>query len=480
MNNSIIQGTKVEEYKPAVKFEEVLAGLDINKLNKEQLTRLAEVKAIKVREARSDKQRYYKPTNRVMDNFHRGVEKIRFIVGGNRSGKTVTGGMEAVWIATGEHPYKKVRVPNKGWVVSLDFPSSRDIAETEVRRWLGSGRIKKWSVADRIIQLTNGSEIGFKSCDSGREKFQGVSRDWIWFDEEPNESVYQECYMRTIDTGGLIWCTMTPVNGMSWSYEEIWEMAGINPDIKCYSVSTLENSYIDKSEIEKSKLIMIQDEIDARIYGKYVQFSGLIYKGFDKNVHVVKPFDIPRDWKKYRTLDHGINNPTACLWCAVNPAGEMYIYDEYYETERTVRENCENIVQMTGGDKIQWTTIDPTTNNRQGLERSIRDEYTKYGLYTKLGNNDKLVGINRVRQLLMVNEDTKRPRLFFFDTCFATLKEMLRYRYKTYKTKEEKNLAEEPIKALDHAMDALRYLCMSNPVYRLEDDDQPETQVWYS
>ena len=32
--------------------------------------------------------------------------------------------------------------------------------------------------------------MGFKSCDQGREKFQGSSLDFVWFDEEPPRDIY--------------------------------------------------------------------------------------------------------------------------------------------------------------------------------------------------------------------------------------------------------------------------------------------------
>ena len=48
------------------------------------------------------------------------------------------------------------------------------------------------------------SKIGFKSCDQGREKFQGASLDYVWFDEEPPYDVYEECVMRVLDRCGEI------------------------------------------------------------------------------------------------------------------------------------------------------------------------------------------------------------------------------------------------------------------------------------
>ena len=41
--------------------------------------------------------------------FHKTDKKVRFVFGGNRSGKTECGAVEAIWRARGIHPYIKNR-----------------------------------------------------------------------------------------------------------------------------------------------------------------------------------------------------------------------------------------------------------------------------------------------------------------------------------------------------------------------------------
>ena len=41
--------------------------------------------------------------------FHKCKKRNRWVFGGNRSGKTECGAAEAVWIARGNHPYRKNR-----------------------------------------------------------------------------------------------------------------------------------------------------------------------------------------------------------------------------------------------------------------------------------------------------------------------------------------------------------------------------------
>jgi len=163
----------------------------------------------------------YRP-HKIQRKFHESQARIRFFFGGNRAGKTRALIQEVIWYAIGLHPFKKVPTPSHIWVVSLDFPSSRDVVQPMIKRLVGSAYLKSFHETDKIIELVNGSTISFKSCDSGWEKFQGTERHLIAFDEEPAWDIYQECLMRTASVKGDIICAMTPLHGMSWVYDEIY------------------------------------------------------------------------------------------------------------------------------------------------------------------------------------------------------------------------------------------------------------------
>ena len=75
--------------------------------------------------------------------FHKDQSRIRWVFGGNRTGKTVAGAVETVWFARGNHPYRTISKPMKGWVVSLTNEVQRDVAQKEILRWLEPSWIKK-------------------------------------------------------------------------------------------------------------------------------------------------------------------------------------------------------------------------------------------------------------------------------------------------------------------------------------------------
>ena len=131
--------------------------------------------------------------------FHRCTKRNRWVFGGNRTGKTECGAVEAIYLLRGIHPYKQNKPNVEGWVVSLSSQVGRDVAQRKIFEYLNPN----W-IVDIVMQSgkkdypSNGivdyiliknvfggvSKLGFKSCDQGREKFQGTSLDFVWFDEE--------------------------------------------------------------------------------------------------------------------------------------------------------------------------------------------------------------------------------------------------------------------------------------------------------
>ena len=46
--------------------------------------------------------------------------------------------------------------------------------------------------------------------------------------------------------------------------------------------------------------------------------------------HVIEPFNIPADWKIYRSYDFGYAKPFSCAWWAVDYDGRIYRILELY------------------------------------------------------------------------------------------------------------------------------------------------------
>ena len=197
----------------------------------------------------------------------------------------------------------------------------------------------------------------------------------------------------------------------------------------------------------------------------------LIFPEFDKNVHLIEPFEIPKHWPIYQGIDHGVRNPTAVIWAAVSPDNDIICYREYYHKNMTVKQHAEQIRILEKHEKennckiIRY--IDPATSQRNGINLdTIMGEFAKNGIYCIPGTNNVEAGLDRISKYLRIDKSGK-PRLYLFNTLRNTINEFTNYRWKeiTPTQAEKSNPKDQPGKVNDHLLDALRYLLMGNPHY---------------
>jgi len=201
--------------------------------------------------------------------------KGRVACGANRIGKSQLGAYETALIVTGEHP--TYVSPKEGivWAVAADSKLIESVSRPYFeqfcpKRYMENG---KWNGKHLYWTLKGDGrtwEVWFKSCDSGRRKFQGTKIDFSWIDEEPlDPSIFTEIEMRLIDKEGLWLLTATPVDGTRW-LKLLLERSDVG-----YTLAGMrENPYIPLSEIEKITKQLNEDERMVRIEGKYIVFGG--------------------------------------------------------------------------------------------------------------------------------------------------------------------------------------------------------------
>lgn len=407
--------------------------------------------------------------------FHKCKKRNRWVFGGNRSGKTECGAVESIWIARGIHPYRKNKKDTFGWVVSLSCQVQRDVAQSKIlqylpRAWIVditmlSGRkdAPDNGIIDQIkIRNVFGgiSTIGFKSCDQGREKFQGSSLDFVWFDEEPPRDVYEECLMRVVDKRGDIFGTMTPLKGLTFIYNEIYLNKRHNPEVWCEFMCWEDNPYLAKKEIKLLENTLSSSAMDSRRYGKFSEGAGLVYPEFDEAVHVIKPFAVPFEWQDTISIDPGLNNPLSAHWYCVDWDGNIYVVAEHYVAGKDIDYHADAIKHIS--QKLGWKTdakgricalIDSAANQRTlASVKSVAELFYEKGILVNTNvNKDVFAGICRVKEYL---NGGNKPKLFVFDTCVKMIEEFRSYSWAS---------GDVPVKVFDHSMDELRYLVMSKP-----------------
>ena len=409
--------------------------------------------------------------------FHKCAKRNRWVFGGNRSGKTECGAVECVYMARGIHPYRENRKDVCGWVVSLSQQVQRDVAQKKIlhylrRDWIEdivmlSGRkdAPEHGIIDfiRVKNVLGGSSvIGFKSCDQGREKFQGASLDFVWFDEEPPQDVYAECRMRVFDRKGDVFGTMTPLKGLTFVYNEIFLNRRGDPEVWYEFMEWSDNPYLDEGEILALEGSMDENTLQSRRYGRFATAAaGLVYPEFDEQVHVIDPFPIPKEWQDMISIDPGLNNPLSAHWYAVDYDDNVYVTYEHYEAGRDIDYHAEAIKTIC--KKLGWHTdskgricalIDSAAKQRTlGSVKSVVELFYERGILVNPDvEKDLFSGIARVKSYL--NQKNGLPNLYIFKNCVNLIGELKGYYWGNGDT---------PRKADDHSLDEMRYYLMSRP-----------------
>ncbi|MGN1208339.1 MAG: terminase large subunit domain-containing protein [Christensenellales bacterium] len=408
--------------------------------------------------------------------FHKCKKKNRWVFGGNRTGKTECGAVETIYLARGIHPFRENKPNTSGWVVSLSTQVQRDVAQSKILNYLNpdwiedivmlSGRKDSLAcgIIDKILikNVFGGiSTIGFKSCDQGREKFQGTSLDYVWFDEEPPYDIYCECKMRVIDKCGEIFGTMTPLKGLSWVYDKIYLNENCDEEVWCEFLSWQDNPFLDKNEIEALKRTLSGDELESRCYGKFCAVGGLVYNNFDETLNVIDPFDVPKEWFDNISIDPGFRNPLSCHFYAVDFDGNVYVVAEHYQADKDMEYHSKKILEIA--DRLGWprnsagklsALIDSAANQTTlASTKSVASLFFDYGICVNTNvNKDLFSGINRVKSLIC--NSLGERKLFIFRNCVNMIREIKGYFWGN---------GDNPIKKDDHAMDELRYYVMTKP-----------------
>ena len=328
--------------------------------------------------------RLYEPMP-LQDEFHRSVASERVVIGGNRSGKSLSTFIEDARAATGQDPYNKYpkengnlviigrNWPHIGMVVypmlfkAGAFKIIRDEVTGEWRAFRpGEDDHRKDQakpappmIPPRMIkdmswilknasylnkaELTNGWTIYCFSSEGAPP--QGFQADLVHIDEDvSNEQWVGEMQARLADRKGrFVWSAMPhsrndALLGLCERAEREVEQGNQNPIIKKFTLRFLDNKHIDQEEKKKNIerwSALGQDELRMRAEGEFTTESTLMYPTFNKSVHIMRRDDlpdgrVPPEWTRYVAIDPG-HAVMATLFAAVPPHEKfLLIYDELY------------------------------------------------------------------------------------------------------------------------------------------------------
>lgn len=238
-----------------------------------------------------------------------------------------------------------------------------------------------------------------------------------------------------------------------------------------YSHATIyDNPHISRDEIEEIKTSEFSKDREGNTwYQEYMadfrQMAGLVYKGFDRKKHLISPDKLPMDGTNLIGVDFGYENPFAAVFVRIDHDNNWYVYDLIYEKHLTTEDAIQRLRNKMTGQRFSSIIGD------QAAAQEIANFKIKnFPIQACVKGRDSIqAGIRLLAEKLkpqMQMDGQLRPKLYVLDIpeLLPLVLEFEMYRYHdpdaATKTKEI------PIKEHDHALDALRYLVLSNAEHR--------------
>jgi hypothetical protein len=207
--------------------------------------------------------------------------------------------------------------------------------------------------------------------------------------------------------------------------------------------------------------------------GDWSVAEGAAFTEFNPSIHVVKPYDIPHGWARFRACDYGYGSYTGVLWFAVTPSDQLVVYREMYVSKVTATDLADMILEAEDGEKIRYGVLDSSLWHRRGdTGPSLAEQMIMKGCRWRPSDRSKgsrVAGKNEIHRRLQVDEFTQEPSLVIFDNCRSLIAQLPSLPL------DKRNPEDVDTKAEDHLYDALRYGVMTRPRSHLFDYN-PDSQ----
>lgn len=347
-----------------------------------------------------------------------------------------------------------------------------------------------YNSSKHTVSFTNGSILDFGFCDTDDAvyKYQSQEIDCLRLDEATHFTEYQYRYLRSRVRGTnkfphMVKSTTNPGNAGHVFFRERFiepapplipfEVKSANPnrrpERRIFIPSRVyENTFLMDADPEYLRRLedLPEDERRQLLEGDWYVFSGQFFSEFKRDVHVIRPDELPartKDWRLYTTMDYGLD---ALAWylIAENARGEAYVLSEIYQPNVIISDAARLIKQRL--KDLGITKVDehlaPTDlwNRRQETGRSLAEIFRENGITLHKTSRDRLSGWAAVKEWLRpyVPQGSDRPsaKLRILDSCVNLIRclPLLQYDERRYG-----DAATTPHE-ITHCPDALRGFCV--------------------
>jgi hypothetical protein len=367
--------------------------------------------------------------------------------------------------------------------VAPTYRQAKQIHWKGIQEFIPQALVLKKNEVELSITLKNGSIIELKGAENP-DGLRGVKLRGLVIDEIASirnwDWLWSEVLRPTLTDYQAPAVFISTPKGFNHFYN-LFELGQIaNDNYKSWRYTSYDNPYISEEELNDAKKELTEDTFAQEYLADFRKYTGLVFKEFERSIHVIEPFEISGNYNFYRCFDFGSTNPTVCLWIAVDSDDNFFVIDEYYQVESTIDAHAGIISANSKNRNITASYGDPsgaqwiTEFSQRGIyiTPAVKELGTNYNSWVRLGIDKisellKSVPGHEVPQVSNTASNGKdshgMPKLFIFSHCTNAIREFETYRWKEKSVNQAQDLNEPdvPEKANDHTMDSLRYFVVS-------------------
>ena len=383
---------------------------------------------------------------------------------------------------------------HRALIIRRTMPELRDLINHSQQLYPKAYPGAKWREQEKEWKFPSGARIEFGYAENLTDvlRYQGQSYTWIGIDELPqyaNVDIYNflRSSLRSVDPDIPVYMRATgnPGNvGSLWVKNMFVDPAVPNTkfDIEIQTplgVKKISRRFIP-AKLQDNPYLMQTDDYYAMLAslpevqrkqfleGNWEAYEDSSFPEFSKEIHVIKPFDIPRNWMRFRTCDWGYSSPACCLWLAVDFDNNIFVYRELYTQRVTADIFARKVLDAEQGEYIRYGVLDSSTWARRGdIGPSIAETMILEGCKWRPSDRSprsRIAGKLELHKRLRPDEDTGYPSLFILDNCVNLIRTL------PMLPTDKNNPEDVDTHTEDHAYDALRYGCMSRPIHPIKQD----------
>jgi len=340
----------------------------------------------------------------------------------------------------------------------------------------------KYKEVEKLWNFPSGAKIefGFLERDADVYRYQGQAYSWIGFDEITHQATefswnYLASRLRTTDPEIVPYmrCTANPGGvGAHWVKKRYITPSPPNESFKgedglsrkFIPARLDDNPYLaHDGRYEQMLKALPPTQRRQLLEGDWEVAEGAAFTEFDRNIHIIDPFEIPIHWDRTKGIDYGYASESACVWGAIDrDDNTLIIYRELYRKGLLATDLAFILTEMELNDPMSVSgVLDTACWNRTGQTGpTVGETLTKAGHKLRRADKNRVAGKIQIHEYLKVQQ-SGRPKLQIFNTCPNLIRELQSIPL------DKNNPEDVDTHAPDHAYDALRYLIMSRP--RIDD-----------